>query len=600
MNRADLWTRRQFVTTSVAALGAAATAHAAAARRSSGRTRRQTAAVLGGGVAGLSAAHELAIRGFSVTVYERRALGGKARSVRVPGSATGGRQPLPGEHGMRTFPGFYQNLPDTLRQIPFGSNANGVFDNLTACSQLDFSRAGGREDLILPLALSTGWTIDQLRQTLIALVQTELGIPPQEATYFVERLLVFFSSCEARRYGQWERTSWGTFTAARRFSTDYRRLLAGWINRQLLAAKASDVSALTVGILWEAGVYNLMQRTGNGPFDRVLDLPTNEAWIDPWVAYLRKLGVRFERGEVEGIRLRDHRITAATIRGPDGRTGPVGADWFVLAVPAERAAPLLSGAPARMDPLLARVAELRTAWEAGIQFYLREAVPIIHGHVLYIDSPWAISSISQAQFWRARNFARDYGNGTVRDCLSIDIADWQTPGILYRKAARDCTEVQIAREVWAQLKSSLDDTGSKVLRDAVLESWFLDPGIKRRNGRLTSEDPLLISTPGSWHNRPRSSTRIHNLFLAADYVQTQINTACMEGANEAARRAVNALLGAAGSREPPAKVYSPYSPPEFKQLQAIDAQRYSQGEPNLFDTPAPPATPVLGGKRSSS
>lgn len=43
-------------------------------------------AVLGGGVAGMSAAHELAERGFLVDVYERQPVyvGGKARSVDVP------------------------------------------------------------------------------------------------------------------------------------------------------------------------------------------------------------------------------------------------------------------------------------------------------------------------------------------------------------------------------------------------------------------------------------------------------------------------------------------------------------------------------------
>ena len=45
-------------------------------------------AVLGGGVAGLSAAHELVERGFDVAVYERRdAFGGKARSTTKPGMA---------------------------------------------------------------------------------------------------------------------------------------------------------------------------------------------------------------------------------------------------------------------------------------------------------------------------------------------------------------------------------------------------------------------------------------------------------------------------------------------------------------------------------
>ena len=61
---------------------------------------QQTVAILGGGVAGLSAAHELAERGFKVHVYERKtALGGKARSLSVPNSGTSGRLPLPGEHG---------------------------------------------------------------------------------------------------------------------------------------------------------------------------------------------------------------------------------------------------------------------------------------------------------------------------------------------------------------------------------------------------------------------------------------------------------------------------------------------------------------------
>ena len=60
----------------------------------------ETVLVLGGGVGGLSAAHELAERGFSVTVVEDRDdPGGKARSIFVGGSGTEGREDLPAEHG---------------------------------------------------------------------------------------------------------------------------------------------------------------------------------------------------------------------------------------------------------------------------------------------------------------------------------------------------------------------------------------------------------------------------------------------------------------------------------------------------------------------
>ena len=73
--------------------------------------------IIGGGVAGMSAAHELIERGFEVDIYESNPeyVGGKARSVNVPG--TNQLHPdkfLPGEHGFRFFPGLYRHVTDTM------------------------------------------------------------------------------------------------------------------------------------------------------------------------------------------------------------------------------------------------------------------------------------------------------------------------------------------------------------------------------------------------------------------------------------------------------------------------------------------------------
>ena len=83
-----------------------------------------TVIVIGGGVAGMSAAHELIERGYTVRVFERQDLpGGKARSVSVDGTGTEGRKDLPGEHGFRFFPRFYRHIIDTMDRIPVGDHS---------------------------------------------------------------------------------------------------------------------------------------------------------------------------------------------------------------------------------------------------------------------------------------------------------------------------------------------------------------------------------------------------------------------------------------------------------------------------------------------
>src|SRR5215470_5717632 len=109
--------------------------------------------VLGGGVAGMSAAHELAERGFEVVVLERRDIpGGKARSISVAdeGEDTSGHQladnapgpighRLPGEHGFRFFPGFYKHVVDTMRRVP-SFDGRKAADHLAPTTRIGFTQ----------------------------------------------------------------------------------------------------------------------------------------------------------------------------------------------------------------------------------------------------------------------------------------------------------------------------------------------------------------------------------------------------------------------------------------------------------------------------
>jgi uncharacterized protein with NAD-binding domain and iron-sulfur cluster len=499
-------------------------------------------AILGGGVAGLTAAHELAERGFEVVVLEARGIpGGKARSLPVPGSAAGGRKDLPAEHGFRFFPGFYQHLPDTMRRIRGGEGT--VFGRLVGAEEILVAQAGGRNELITPAHLPE--TLEDLAvlSRFLLEVMTGLGIPPHEHAWLMDRLLTLLTSCDERRYAQWELQSWWAYVRADERSEPFRKFLADGLTRTLVAARAREISARTGGLILVQLIFDLTRAGGRA--DRVLDAPTNEAWIDPWADHLRGRGVDLRLNTpVQGLTVAGGRISGVTAAG-----GTVTADHYIAALPVE-VMRILAGPPLRaLEPRLAALDRLVTRWMNGFLFYLDRDVPLVHGHAIYIDSEWALTSISQAQFWKGVDLER-YGDGRVKGILSVDVSDWQTPGRRTGKVAARCTRDEIHDEVLGQLADHLNDGPRPALDKAWVLRWFLDPAIAYPNpSGATNLEPLLINTAGSWADRPEPTTRIPNLLLAADYVRTNTDLATMEGANEAARRAVNAILAEHGRRD---------------------------------------------------
>ena len=122
-------------------------------------------------------------------------------------------------------------------------------------------------------------------------------------------------------------------------------------------------------------------------------------------------------------------------------------DHYVAALPLERIAPLVNHQMLYADPKLAALRTLapNVEWMNGIQFYLRRDLPIAHGHVIHIDTEWALTSVSQAQFWRSMS-PTQFGDSEVHGVLSVDISDWEDPGSGGRPA-KQCTREEVTREV---------------------------------------------------------------------------------------------------------------------------------------------------------
>ncbi|MCZ8515708.1 FAD-dependent oxidoreductase [Paenibacillus filicis] len=534
--------------------------------------------ILGGGVAGMSAAHELAERGFSVAVYEMRGLpGGKARSMAVPGSGKQGRKDLPGEHGFRFFPRFYKHIIDTMERIPYGDNLRGVADNLIEGTRLGLARTDGP-----PVEFLTEFptSITDFHALVKSIFDNHLGLTEQEVELYVERLYQVMTSCDERRIAEYQNEAWWDFIDADRQSENFRRVFTG-MTRVLVAAKAREANTATVGAVGAQIMVDMVMPGGSA--DRLLDGPTNEVWLSPWHAYLEQLGVDYHlEAKVEHIRCENGVITGVTVT-EKGETFEVRGDYYIAAFPVEVMARFITPELAEADPALAGIPKLaeNVDWMNGIQFYLKRDVPIIHGHMIYMDSPWALTGVSQKQFWPEFDLS-EYGDGQVQGIISVDVSDWEKPGLLYGKPAKLCTREEIKNEVWAQLKMSLNVNGRVVLEDDNLHTWFLDEDIHTPNpeGAAVNLEPLLVNKIHTWAIRPTADTRIPNLFLASDYVRTHTDLATMEGANEAARHAVNAIIDRSGSDARKCKIWEMYQFSPWLSLNRLhDKKRFEEGLP---------------------
>ena len=549
-----------------------------------------TVIVIGGGVAGLTAAHELVERGFTVSVYESRpAWGGKARSQPVAGTGTNGRKDLPGEHGFRFYPRFYTHVIDTMKRIPT-TGGHHVVDNLRPTTESAIALVD-QDTWYRFYRRKVGKPYDVL-EALELFFQT-LDFDTEDIALFAAKILQFLTTSDARRIGEYEQLSWWNFLEGDHYSPKFQRQLRA-VPRTMVAMDPKRGSARTVGTISMQLILDYADSGVNN--DRTMGGPTSQMWFDPWMTHLQTLGVQLHSGvAVDSLEMAGNAISGVKLA-----TGAVvTADYYVLAVPLDGVTNMITPQMAAADPVLQNLKNANlnqlVSWMVGIQYFLYEDVPLVRGHLFFPDSPWALTAISQPQFWRDLGlFRRTFGDGNVGGLISVDVSDWHTPGKFITKPASQCTKDEVAQEVWQQLKAALNapGEGGSVLTDELLHSWHLDDDLDYSAGLPpTNRSRLLVHPPGSWNLRPEAGTAIPNLVLASDYVRTHTNLASMEGACEAGRRAVNAILDRAGMAAPRAQIWPLEEAPLFAGMKAVDRWLYQRGRKHLFQ--------LLGIKRAA-
>jgi uncharacterized protein with NAD-binding domain and iron-sulfur cluster len=512
--------------------------------------------VIGGGISGLTAAHELAERGLRVLVLEKgSALGGKAMSYVTD---THG---LPGEHGIHIFPTFYANLLDVLARIPLNHadpKAGCVSDRLVSLRV--WGEPPGRTS-------RTGWR-DRADGFLMRLGVLNLGL---------------ISSQRSRQ--RYTKISFRDYFDGRS-RTDQTQKIYFSRPQVLLAARGDVCDAAT---LCDIGFS--MSFCSRADVYRTLAAPTHAAWFGPWRAYLENaLGVRFRYGaEVEDVVLGED---GGVVAVRDRARVTYRARYYVLCVHVEALQAIVARNPRLLAvaPMLRGIGSLHTAEYGGMQLFLRGRAPHMNRILLIPDHPWLCVALDQSSYFEPRE---EHCKGFT--VVSTIIADWDRPGQFIKKTARACTPREWADEMLAVLKARFPEA------DFQMEGFFIDPTLKydpAKGWRCTSG--LFISKTGTFCHRPVPGFCGPNLLLAGDYTRTaHVLTASMESACESGRRAAKAILDRE-HRGAGLRIYTEVLPRWAGLARLLDRMLFTLGLPNPLDLLYRLARAVLKRRSSAS
>ena len=203
-------------------------------------------------------------------------------------------------------------------------------------------------------------------------------LEPAERDFFLKRIAIVKSFCTQRRFAEFENVTWWEYMHADKYSPQYQNLVE-MISGTILAANPRNANAHIVGTL-AADIIDRTLVPGDRGILIMLDGPTSDMWIDPWVQHLLSLGVKFQLNTTLTsfeMSADNSRVSSASVEY-NGQPDTVHADVFFSAVPAEKMAVVLGNSPgvSLAAPSLRQVDQLKTAWMVVRSLFLLSRRPL--------------------------------------------------------------------------------------------------------------------------------------------------------------------------------------------------------------------------------
>ena len=327
----------------------------------------RSAIVVGGGLAGMVVARELALRGWQVTLLERSGrLGGKAGSDLKDGRLV--------EHGYHVFPQWYPNVRAILERMHV---------KLIDFDRYHFLRPGGypkRVTVLGPSGLSAMW--HYIFHGLLPWYHNLLYI--YSVLDMISRPLSDKRSLDRVSQIGLIRGKWYTSESVAEMGQE-----------NVLKASAIPVYDLSAMTAKRVAGYWVKQAS---PFLSILPGDLQTVFIDPQVSELEALGVdiRYD-SEVCDVVMNEGVVAAVTLR--DGTE--LSANIYALCTPFEVTRAWLHDDLYEADPELGNIHLLEAQPMAALHLRVRKELPELpREHVFLHGSHYALSFIDVAPHWK--------------------------------------------------------------------------------------------------------------------------------------------------------------------------------------------------------